>query len=143
MRILPLAIFSIAGSRLTTANPAPNSAQPRQHVDGSLASPPNCASSSRNVTTMLLKVWDIYHAPSATAHLKGTFTILNPGTGDEYKIRAMPFLDDGFWHDCVAGADPVPKQLVACQYQLDLVPINTELDFQFQWLCADGDSKTP
>ncbi len=45
---------------------------------------PDCTSTSLNITSMTLRSWDVVHAPSSLAHLKGTFNIFNPGTGEEY-----------------------------------------------------------
>jgi hypothetical protein len=85
--------------------------------------------------SMTMKTWDIWHAMSANAHLKGTFTIVNPGPGDEYKMRNMPYIEDGEWHKCEAGTDPVPKQLASCYYRHD--NINAGIGFRFEWLCKD------
>ena len=97
---------------------------------GSLAAAsPDCAKNSANVTSVTLKDWDIWHSVSATAHLKSSFTISNPGPGEEYKLRNMPFIEDGDWHVC----SPSDQLLSECQYRID-----TEIGgigFKLQWRC--------
>jgi hypothetical protein len=100
-----------------------------------------CTADSLAVKSMTLKTWNIWHAMSASAHLLSTFTIFNPAVNTEYKIKNMPFVEDGDWHKCDVPADIVPKQLAACQYQLDTS--NGGVNFQLQWICKDGDSGRP
>ncbi len=96
---------------------------------------PDCTAKSQNVTHMLLKSWDVWHAPSVNAHLKSTFLIFNPGPEEDYSIKDMPFIEDGEWHDC----GPVSAKLVACQYMND-VDIGG-VGFHLSWACGDAASK--
>jgi len=107
---------------------------------GNLATSADCMASSRNVTTtgMTMMKWDIYHSPSAKAHLRATFTIDNPGPGDEYKIVGMPFIEDGEWYDCGSTA---PKTLHSCRYQWQFN--NASVGFVMGWLCSGKDAKKP
>lgn len=99
----------------------------------------DCAANSDSMTDMTMRDWDIWHAPSARAHLKGSFTIFNPGPEDEYRLRAIPFVEDGDWYDCVAGTEPLPKTFVGCQYSLNMT--YNELGFKFKWVCDSGGNK--
>jgi hypothetical protein len=67
----------------------------------------------------------------------GSFTLLNPGSGDTYKLDRMPVIDDGGWHECTAGQQALPWQLVGCRYMLDSG--SQRLGFQIQWYCDDRD----
>ncbi len=95
----------------------------------------DCAAKSQSVTHMTLKDWNIWHALSANAHLRSNFTIFNPGPEEEYRIKGMPFVEDGDWHNC----DPVPGKLVACQYMND-ADIGG-VGFHLSWTCGDTASK--
>jgi hypothetical protein len=112
-------------------------------ADGACPSPasaiksrPDCAAASQKITSMTLKTAQVYHSVSANAHMRCTFNIANPGAGEEYGIRGMPFNDDSEWHDCQAGTDPVPKQLAGCRYINDIF-VEMPLSFQLLWYCWD------
>ena len=81
-------------------------------------------------------------APSSTVEEASAqtarFTILNPGSGDEYALSDIPVLDDGRWHDCKAGKVALPWQLVSCQYSLDRA--SGHVGFRLQWFCDDLDA---
>lgn len=66
-----------------------------------------------------------------------SFTIFNPGPGDEYGISNIAVQDDGEWHECGGGAHSLPWQLLSCQYLLDQA--SNKVGFQFQWNCDDRD----
>ncbi len=90
----------------------------------------DCVAKSQNVTRMTLEAWNIWHAPSANAHLRSTFTIFNPGPEARYKMQGMPFIEDGEWHGC----ESLPAQLSGCQYQSD--SNIGGVGFQLLWTCA-------
>lgn len=92
-----------------------------------------------NTTTITLREYRIESETddgNKTA-LSGSFTLHNPGPGDTYRLHGIPILDDGAWHECTAGSEPLPWQLVGCRYLL-----NREthmISFQVQWYCDDRD----
>ncbi len=72
------------------------------------------------------------------ATLLGTFTLVNPGPVDTYKLDRIPVIADGVWHDCVAGeSGQLPWQLVKCRYSLDRG--SHHVGFQLEWFCDDRD----
>ncbi len=107
----------------------------------------SCTINSLNKTSPTLKSYELETTAasdggdSALHKLLCSFTLFNPGPGDEYRVRRMPVQDDGHWHDCVASsADPLPWQLVSCQYMLDRAVANkTAIGFRIQWYCDDRD----
>jgi hypothetical protein len=97
----------------------------------------SCTINSINVTALTLKNYDIETASQGSNQDKlASFTIFNPGPGDEYRIRRMPIKEDGLWHTCVPGIDSLPWQLVSCQYRLTSTD---HIGFRFQWYCDDRD----
>lgn len=96
----------------------------------------SCTINSLNATSLTLKSYEIENANKQQKI--AYFTVFNPGPGEEYNIRRMPVQDDGIWHDCIAGPDLLPWQLISCQYLLN----GTEsIGFRFQWYCDDRDPK--
>lgn len=97
------------------------------------ARPADCAAKSATVVSMTMRNWDIWHAMSSTAHLKASFTITNPASGDEYRLRNMIFNEDGEWHVC----SPLDqgKLLAACEYMMDMS--DAKVYFKLSWRC-DG-----
>jgi hypothetical protein len=74
---------------------------------------------------------------SSKTSVVGTFKLYNPGPQDTYKLYRMPVFEDGGWHECSAGQEPLPWQLVGCRYMLDRRA--HRLGFQVQWYCDDRD----
>ncbi len=92
----------------------------------------SCTMNSVNVTSVTIKNYAYDSAAKAVS-----FSLVNPGPGDEYGITRMPVQDDGSWHSCVAGPDSyIPWQLVSCLYRLDAAG---DIGLQFQWSCDDRD----
>ncbi|KAK0634301.1 hypothetical protein B0T17DRAFT_649545 [Bombardia bombarda] len=93
-----------------------------------------------NTTAINLREYQI-DTPAGNATKLGTFTLYNPGPRDTYRLTGMPVQDDGTWHDCVGGAEPLPWQLVKCQYQLDRGQKGQggSVGFKVQWYCDDRD----
>ncbi|KAK3938164.1 hypothetical protein QBC46DRAFT_265931 [Diplogelasinospora grovesii] len=95
----------------------------------------SCTINSFNASSLSLREYQI--DTSGTKKL-GTFTLYNPGSGDTYRLYRMPVQDDGAWHQCIAGTEePLPWQLVACQYQLGRK--TGRIGFKMQWYCDDRD----
>jgi len=98
----------------------------------------DCAADSAALKNMTLRSFSVYHSPTAHAHLRGDFDIFNPGSGQDYPIKGMPYSDDSRWHDC----DPLPKGLIGCQYIYDS-DYNFEIGFVFRWSCTTKDAQHP
>jgi hypothetical protein len=93
-----------------------------------------------NTTSMALRAYEIETAPQSDSNMTsvvGTFTLYNPGSGDTYKLRRMPVIDDGGWHECMVGPEALPWQLAGCKYMLDRQ--KHRLGLQVQWFCDDRD----
>jgi hypothetical protein len=130
---------------------------PTTRLDGYSDPPPtiphtqysrSCTLNSFNATTLVLQGYDINvevetMAEAANGQLRkhATFTVYNPGSGDTYELLNLPVVDDGSWHDCVAGKDRLPWQLVSCRYQLDRS--SNKIGFEYQWYCDDRDADHP
>ena len=94
-----------------------------------------------NTTTMMLREYQLHSisTPDGTGRASpvGSFALYNPGSGDTYRLYQTPVSDDGAWHECIAGSEPLPWQLVGCKYLLDRQ--NHRISFQVQWYCDDRD----
>lgn len=87
-----------------------------------------------NVTSLSLKEYQLETTDSSTV---GTFAIANPGSGDTYRLSKLAVVDDGAWHECVAGVGNLPWQLVGCQYLVDRKA--RRIGFRVKWYCDDRD----
>ncbi|KAK3343388.1 hypothetical protein B0T25DRAFT_614369 [Lasiosphaeria hispida] len=93
-----------------------------------------------NTTSLTLREYQIETV--APAQLVGTFTLVNPGPGDIYRLAGIPVVDDGVWRECVAGKDgALPWQLVGCQYSLNRQ--TRQVGFKVKWYCDDRDPSHP
>jgi hypothetical protein len=107
----------------------------------------SCTLNSLNATSLVLKEYEVEYLKIldgvALEEITkfGTFTLYNPGSGDYYTLWRLPVQDDGTWHECAAGSEPLPWQVVGCQYLLDRA--NNYLGFQVQWYCDDRDPEHP
>jgi hypothetical protein len=93
-----------------------------------------------NTTTLGLRGYQIESGTAQTnggTSAVGTFALYNPGSGDTYKLQGMPVVDDGSWHECLAGSQALPWQLASCRYLLDRA--KHRIGFQVQWYCDDRD----
>ena len=93
-----------------------------------------------NMTTLALREYQIESGlvqTNSTTSVLGTFTLYNPGSGDTYELSRMPVVDDGGWHECIAGTPALPWQLAGCKYKLDRE--RHRLGFEVQWYCDDRD----
>jgi hypothetical protein len=96
----------------------------------------SCTINSLNVSSLTLKNYALEERTEQSKVSYLDATILNPGPGEEYYIRRMPVQNDGLWHSCIAGSDPLPWQLVSCEYLLNG---SEDVGFRFQWYCDDRD----
>ena len=94
-----------------------------------------------NTTSLKLREYKIQTIVGADnrTQLVGTFEILNPGTGDTYRLDRIPITtDQGVWGGCRAGSGaPLPWQLAGCQYSLERS--SNRIGVRFQWYCDDRD----
>lgn len=78
-----------------------------------------------------------------------TFGVLNPATGDTYRLDRIPITTGGgTWSVCRAGETPLPSTLQGCQYLVERGGQEAgqpggRLGFRFQWLCAGANSSKP
>lgn len=93
----------------------------------------SCIMNSINSTELILRDYVI------TNNGEASFTVYNPGPGDNYAMRNLTVEDDGLWHKCQGSADSssLPWQLVACDYLLGRA--GSKIGFRFQWYCDDRD----
>ncbi|KAL1865947.1 hypothetical protein VTK73DRAFT_4953 [Phialemonium thermophilum] len=103
----------------------------------------SCTINSMNGTALVLRDYKIETRDGAqgddddSAPNTASFTLFNPGPGDEYRIGNIAVRDDGEWHACAGDDDSLPWQLLSCQYMLDRA--NNTLGFRLQWNCDDRD----
>jgi hypothetical protein len=98
----------------------------------------SCTINSLNITNLWLTRYALQSITAGNdSSLTGSFTLFNPGSGDEYKLRDIPIHDDGQWHNCISGALPVPWQLISCEYALSSSA--KTIRFKIQWYCDDRD----
>ncbi len=93
-----------------------------------------------NTTALALREYQIESGlvqTNSSTSVLGTFTLYNPGSGDTYRLHRMPVVDDGGWHECIAGSQALPWQLAGCKYKLDRG--SHLLGFEVQWYCDDRD----
>jgi len=99
----------------------------------------SCTINSLNTSQLTLRQYDI-KSVGAGGPTHGSITLFNPGPGDEYKLRGVPIQGDGEWRECVADIDPLPWQLVSCEYLLNLA--TGAIGFKIQWYCDDRNPET-
>jgi len=94
-----------------------------------------------NITLQEYQIDSIADASGKTS-LVGTFSLLNPGPGDVYRLNRIAVIDDGMWHVCEpAAGESLPWQLAGCRYALDR-PLR-QASFRFSWYCDDRDPLHP
>jgi hypothetical protein len=136
MRFSSLVFLGVASAGLTASTPMAAKVSPEVGARA-LGSKPGCTENSQSLKSMMLKDWSVVHAPSPDGHLRGTFTIYNPGPDQEYKIRNIPYNDDGDWHVAIG----FPKELVGMQYCYNMT--TNDFNFQLQWKCDDKPPLVP
>jgi hypothetical protein len=89
-----------------------------------------------NTTTMELQQYRVEGDRNQSTAVE-SFTLDNPGPGDAYRLGRLPMIGDGGWHECLAGQEALPWQLVGCEYRWD--GRSRRLGFRVQWYCDDRD----
>ncbi|KAK3311773.1 hypothetical protein B0H66DRAFT_636143 [Apodospora peruviana] len=91
-----------------------------------------------NTTTFVLKEYQVDTVKNgSTTQTIATMSVENPGSGDTYRLFQIPITTGGgTWSVCRAGPEPLPSQLVRCQYLIER-PSHT-IGFRFQWYCGSS-----
>jgi hypothetical protein len=103
------------------------------------------ATTFSNITGFILTEYliDTIQVAGNQTQTIATFGVLNPGTGDTYRLHRIPIsAGGGTWSVCRAGETPIPSTLERCQVLLERSERSRRLGFRFQWLC-DGDPSKP
>lgn len=132
------------------ASPAPWN---HQMQDLSIRAPQsrNCSPTTfSNITGFILTEYKIdtvevtTNGSNTQTQTIATFGVLNPGTGDTYRLDRIPVsAGGGTWSVCRAGETPLPSTLERCQYLLERGQQSRRLGFRFQWLCDAGNPSKP
>lgn len=109
------------------------------------------AASFANATSFLLNEYRIETTNTeveqglvgGTTRTLATFSVVNPGTGDTYRLHRIPIqAGGGTWSVCRPGETPIPSTLERCQYLLERRR-GGRVGFRFQWLCDGKDPNKP
>jgi len=108
------------------------------------------ATTYSNITGFILTEYQVDTVEVATngsqsqTQTIATFGVLNPGTGDTYRLDRIPIsTGGGTWSVCKAGETPLPSTLERCQYVMERGGRSGRLGFRFQWLCDGANPSKP
>ncbi|KAK4446282.1 hypothetical protein QBC34DRAFT_470044 [Podospora aff. communis PSN243] len=128
------------------ASPAPRIVQELSVTDIQARSTSCSATTFTNITGFILTEYlvdTVQVAGSNQTQTIATYGVLNPGTGDTYRLHRIPIsAGGGTWSVCRAGETPIPSTLERCQILVERSERSRRLGFRFQWLC-DADPKRP
>ncbi|KAK3342214.1 hypothetical protein B0T25DRAFT_560218 [Lasiosphaeria hispida] len=132
------------------ASPAPRNHQIQDLSVTALQSRNCSATTFSNITGLILTEYQIdtvevaSNGSQSQTQTIATFGVLNPGTGDTYRLdRILISAGGGTWSVCRASETPLPSTLERCQYLIERGQQSGRLGFRFQWLCDGANPSKP